>query len=281
VQPPEAVAAARRNPRNVVKHFTLVRELGAGAVGAVFQAWDGTNERWVALKLLPTGLDETSLALFRREARLAAGLDHPNLASVYEAGEWNDRHYLSMRFVDGRPLDRAFPPGSNPADVAAAVRDAARGVAHAHARGIIHRDLKPANVLIDGEGRVSVLDFGLAKSLDSGDQSLTAGDAIGTPAYMAPEQARGEPSCARTDVFALGAILWHLLGGHPPRTAESTFAALMNAAMDPIPPITSVRPDVPGGLGRIVSKAVSLKRDARYANAGELADALDIFLGAR
>ena len=230
--------------------YRIVREVGRGGMGTVHEALDLDLGRRVALKVLTQPLaDERALDRLVREARAAARLDHPGIAAVYEAGPG----WIALRFVDGVPLSRRLR-----GDVRTAVghvRDAALAVHAAHEQGVVHRDLKPANLLIEGE-RVVVTDFGLAKDAASTGEPSLSGHVLGTPAYMAPEQARGEVQAvdARTDVWGLGATLYDLLAGRAPFAADDVPSQLRAVVEDEPRPLRALRPEVPRDLATIVHK---------------------------
>jgi tetratricopeptide (TPR) repeat protein/aminoglycoside phosphotransferase (APT) family kinase protein len=203
----------------VTGHFRLLREVGRGGMGVVYLALDLKLERQVALKLLPAGFDKDRerLRRFEREARLTAALNHPNIVTVFEVGEGDGRPFIITEFVEGETLAEMLAPG--PLSRTEAVRVAVQilsALAAAHQAGIVHRDLKPANVMVRRDGNVKVLDFGLARLAQSGDELATqtaASHVMGTPAYMAPEQREGKPGDARSDLYAFGCVLYEMLTG--------------------------------------------------------------------
>jgi len=254
--------------------YEIQSPLGAGGMGEVYRATDTKLGRDVALKVLPGEMaqDPERLARFRREAKALAQLDHPNIVTIYSVEECDGIHFLTMQLVEGLPLDRVIPQGGLPfeqiVEIASALGDA---LAAAHDKGIVHRDLKPANVMVSNEGRVKVLDFGLAKDVgasDPADATLTsdhrtqAGMVMGTPAYMSPEQTSGRPLDHRTDIFSLGVLLHEMATGRRPFDGSSSAELVSAILRDNPPPVTDARPDLPSDLARIVRRC--LEKDPRH-----------------
>jgi len=257
-----------------LSRFEVISTLGQGATAIVYRARDRVLNRTVAVKTLRegTGLSEVARERFRREARAAAGLAHPNVITVFDAGEEDGKPFLVMELVEGRPFGELIrEPGGDLKARLELLEKAARGVAAAHEKGIVHRDLKPANILIASGGEPKVGDFGLAHVLDTKSELTRTGTALGTPLYMAPEQVEGRPEeiTARTDVYALGAILYEILAGRTPHAGE-TLAELYRRIVrdDPAPP------GGPSDLEVIAMKALEKEPGRRYADAGEFADDL-------
>jgi CheY-like chemotaxis protein len=280
--PPPEAAAAVADPRNRLGRFITVDLIGSGAMGRVWRSWDSALHRWVAIKILNSqGLTMDDLARFRREAKLSAGLDHPNVAPVYDVGESGGRHYIVLKLVNGRRLDDVFRPslGDLPETrpVLVALRDACRGVGYAHARSVIHRDLKPANLMLDRNGHVFVMDFGLARSLSAAGGSRGMRFFLGTPAFMSPEAARGDASAldTRSDVWSLGATLFFLLSGRPVHPAESPQEQMVLASTRPAPRLRTVRADVSARLEDLLSRALAWNREERFRDGTDLAEAID------
>ena len=261
--------------------YRLLGELGRGGSGVVWRAWDARHQREVALKVLTSGSAEAR-ERFAREAQALQRLQHPGLVPLLDSGVWEDRPYLVMTLVRGRPLVDATRSGElDVREAARVVRDAAQAVAHAHARGVLHRDLKPHNLLVDQQGQVKVLDFGVARLADA--EGLTrTGHVVGSVAFMPPEQldSRRGPVDARSDVWALGATLYAALCGASPFSGAP---ALVEAILSqPAAPPSTRRRGVPPALDAIALRCLEKDPRRRYAGAGELADDLHRFLnGAR
>ena len=281
--PPEARARLLADARELVAssellhgRYRLVRELGRGGMGVVYEAEDVALRRRVAVKRLQleaeSGWSEQAL----REARAAARLDHPHIAAVYDA--YPDA--IVMQLVEGHSLAEMTPP--SPRALVSWLRDAARAVHHAHEHGIVHRDIKPHNLLVAGE-RVVVTDFGLAKEL-AVDTSLSgSGSVLGTPAFMPPEQAGGRAREVdpRSDVYALGATLYDKLAGRPPFVERDLVALLRAVVEDEPPPLAALAPSVPRDLALVVHKCLEKEKARRYTSAAALADDLERLLEGR
>lgn len=270
--------------------YRILQVLGQGGMGLVFQALDTHLQRPVALKVMKPDLAEESVSKqrFLREARAAAAIEHDHIVTIYQVGEENGLPFLAMQLLRGEPLDKRLErDGPLPVpEVLRIGRETARGLAAAHARGMIHRDIKPGNiwleVLADERGvsalrvRVKLLDFGLARSAQDPQTRLTkSGFIVGTPAYMAPEQARGETVDARADLFSLGCVLYQMATGRLPFTGKDTLAILYALANDhPLPPQT-INPDVPLALAELITRLLAKDPAHRPASAREVAEQLE------
>jgi serine/threonine protein kinase len=263
--------------------YELLEEIGQGGMGIVYKAYDRPLQRFVALKMILRGQYATAADLdrFHAEAKAAAGLAHPNIVPVYQVGSHDGLAYFAMKYVAGRTLASVIGDGPLPQRQAATYLLAiARAVQHAHANGILHRDLKPSNVLIDEEDQPLVTDFGLAKRVEGGASLTGTGAIVGTPSYMAPEQAEGflqaaTPAC---DVYSLGAIFYELLTGRPPFLAASPVDTLLLVRTEePVRP-RALNPQIDIDLEFICRKCLEKRPEHRYASAAKLADDLQAFL---
>ncbi len=262
--------------------YRLIELLGEGGMATVFRATDTGLGRDVALKLLrPEYLrDPDFSSRFRQEAHAAASLSHPNVVHVYDYGEDPTGPFIVMELVDGEDLatilrrSGALPPRQ----VARIGSGVARALAAAHARGLIHRDVKPGNVLIGTDGRVKVVDFGIARAIAEA-QLTMPGTTLGSVHYLSPEQARGEPSTAASDLYSLGIVLYEMLVGSRPFEGDSAASVALARLTGPIPDPMAVRPSVPPDLAAITRKALALDPRDRFVSAGVMADTLDQTLG--
>jgi serine/threonine protein kinase len=261
-----------------LSRFQIVGVLGEGRHATVYRAFDPLLERHVALKLPRQGVPPTARALerFLGEARALARLRHPRIVPIHEAGRHGDRHYIAMALIEGRSLAEILAEGPLPfhrgAEIAAEVAEA---LAYAHGLGIIHRDVKPANVRLDHHGAVYLMDFGIAYRPDSGEMPTPPGTILGTPAYVAPEQAQGGGAdvLPASDQYSLGAVLYELLCGRPPFFGPPPSVLLHAIHHDP-PSLRTIEPGVPRALAAICQMALAKQPERRYPSCQALADDL-------
>ncbi len=262
--------------------YEVLGELGRGGMGVVYQARQVLLDRTVALKMIRAGAgaDEEDLARFRLEAEAVARLQHPNIIQIFEVGQLDGQPFFSLEFVAGGALEDRLAAGPL-ADAAAAelVETLARAMHAAHQKGIIHRDLKPANVLMTADGTPKITDFGLAKRLEGGPGQTQSGAIMGTPSYMAPEQARGEiiRIGPPADVYALGAILYEIVSGRPPFKGPTSLDTVLQVINDEPVPLSYLQPRVARDLETICMKCLEKEPARRYASAADLADDLRRF----
>ena len=268
-----------------ISHYEITEKLGEGGMGVVVKARDTQLGRWVALKLLtPDVVLHDRERRFYDEARAAAALNHPNIATIYEIAEAQGTHFIAMEFVEGETLREIFRRGRPPLDRSLDIAmQLAEGLSHAHARGIVHRDIKPENVIFTREGLVKILDFGLAKLTETyllglgseGDSAVPTGTApgtvMGTVDYMSPEQAQGQPVDARSDIFSFGTVFYEMLTGERPFQGESTVDVLHAIVRTESRSIAELDPMLPQELNRIVEKTLAKDPDERYQGIKDLA----------
>ena len=252
--------------------YRIIRKLGQGGMADVYLAEDQELGRRVAIKILNDrhAADDSFIERFRREAKNAAGLSHPNIVSIYDRGEAEGTYYIAMEYLDGRSLKELIV-GRGPAPVKTAIdyaRQILAAVGFAHKHGIVHRDIKPHNVLVGGEGRLKVTDFGIARSGAS--QMTEVGSIIGTAQYLSPEQARGAPVDQTSDLYSVGVVLYEMLTGQVPFTGDTPLEIAMKHLSEVPKPPSELRPDVPHDLDSIVLRALAKDPADRYASAEEM-----------
>jgi eukaryotic-like serine/threonine-protein kinase len=262
----------------IADRFELEELVGSGGMSSVYRARDRLLERNVAIKILHEhySRDDDYVERFRREARAAAKLSHPNIVTVIDRGEADGRQYIVFEYVDGQNLkqliqSRGRLPVRNALELGVEI---ARALAFAHAQGLVHRDVKPQNVLLGG-GDVKVTDFGIARSLDVNVGLTQTGTVLGTSEYISPEQATGKEVDERTDVYSLGVVLYELLAGAPPYTGDSFVAVAMKHVSDPVPSIAEARPDVPLRVDAALQRAMAKDPDDRFQSMDELVAELE------
>jgi serine/threonine protein kinase len=256
--------------------YEITRLLGRGGMAVVFLAQDIALERQVAIKVLPPELshDPKLIPRFQQEAKTAAKLDHPNIIPIYRVDSEAGLVYFVMKYVTGNSLDQLIDQGSVPFDTARRIlREAALALGHAHKRGIVHRDVKPANIMLEADGRVVLTDFGISKALEGGSGLTGTGNIIGTPHYMAPEQAKGLEVDGRADQYSLGVVGHQILTGKQPFDGSS-HSILYKHVFEPPPRIFEVRPDAPADLCAALDRALSKDPEKRFASMEDFAAAV-------
>lgn len=257
--------------------FELQATLGRGGMATVYRAWDRVGQRPCAVKVLSEHLseDEQFRQRFRQEATAARGLTHPNIVGVDEWGEADAHHYIVMEYVVGGTLrDLLRRRGRLPQSLALRIAiEVADALAHAHARGVVHRDIKPENLLLAEDGRIKVADFGIARTIDAAALTRT-GIVMGSARYLSPEQARGQSAGPRSDLYALGVILFEMLAGRVPFDGDTAVAIAVQHVHDRPPRLQDLRPDVSGGVAASVERLLAKHEEDRYPTAGAVAEDL-------
>jgi len=264
------------------KQFEILEELGRGGMGVVYKARDTTLGREVALKILPTQFTQNEMLVkrFQREAMAAAGLNHPNIVTVYSIGTQDDSLFIAMEYVDGMTLAELIVAEGpqEPRRAVAFIKASADALAQAHAKKIVHRDIKPHNIMLDVNGRIKVADFGLARVIQA-DTELTAdGTRLGTPRYMSPEQVEAKPLTALSDIYSLGVVLYELLAAKPAFQEETTIQIMRQIVDGAFPDITQVKGDTPLEVGRIIAKMIAKHPENRYQSAEAVSKDLESWL---
>jgi eukaryotic-like serine/threonine-protein kinase len=255
--------------------YHLVAELGRGAMGVVYKAEDPLLNRTVAVKTILLMDDPAARAeyeaRFFQEAKAAGGLNHPNLITIHDIGREGDVAYMAMELLEGTELREMMAKGRLPLPFALdLVAQVADGLAHAHEHGVVHRDIKPANIMIMRDRRAKIMDFGIARVRTSDIRTQT-GAILGSPKYLSPEQAAGQPTDFRCDIFSLGVVLHELAAGEPPFSASSVAQLLQQITTATPRPPSAANPSIPAVLDLIVAKALDKQPDGRYQSAAELA----------
>src|SRR6266699_7174257 len=282
-------------PHTSVSHYRIVSKIGVGGMGEVYLAQDTKLDRKVALKILPADLaaNQDRMRRFVQEAKAAAALNHPNIAHIYEIGESEGTNFIAMEFVDGETLREKAHPGKSELKVLLKfLHQVAQGLAKAHASGIVHRDLKPDNIMITRDGHAKILDFGLAKLVETRGPGLGQGEGgeaptavmqqhsvpgmiMGTIGYMSPEQAQATPVDQRSDIFSFGCILYEAATGRKPFAGDSIVDTLHKIIYDPAPAITDFNPSASGELQRVIRKCLAKEPDKRYQTIRDTANDLE------
>ncbi len=273
-------------PSEIAGRYQVVKKLGAGAFGTVFKAKDRLLGRMVAIKtirldtLVASGASaEEMLDRFKREAMVSAQLKHPNIVTIYDIGDADGSSYLAMEFIDGVGLEKIIAQGRVPLERAALIAaQVADALDFLHRNHVVHRDIKPANIMLEAGDRVKVTDFGIAKVTDSAEHLTMTGSLLGTPSYMSPEQARGTPLDGRSDLFAVGCVLYEMLAGAKAFRGESITGLIFKIITEEPTPIREVDPSVPEAMARVIGRALAKAPETRYQSGRQLHDDLQAFL---
>jgi len=250
--------------------YRLMEQLGQGGMATVFKAYHASLDRYVAIKVLHVAFldDPNFLARFRREARVVARLDHPNIVPIYDFAEHEGRPYLVMKFIEGETLKARMGKGrlSMP-EIVRIVEQVGDALAYAHQQGVLHRDIKPSNVLMTHDGQLYLTDFGLARMAQTGESSLTADRMVGTPQYMSPEQALSQPDLdARSDIYSFGVMMYEMLVGRVPYNADTPFAIIHDHIYTPLPMPRKVNPNLSEEVERVLLKALAKNPQDRFTD---------------
>jgi predicted Ser/Thr protein kinase len=260
--------------------YRIVEQLGSGGMATVFKAYHANLDRYVAIKVLHPAFkqDPNFLSRFQREARIVAKLQHPAIVPVYDFNEHNGQPYLVMRFIEGETLKARLTKGDlSLPEVVRVLHPVGEALQYAHGQGVLHRDVKPSNILLTPDGQVFLADFGLARIAQAGESTLSQDALVGTPQYISPEQARGDPDLdVRTDVYSLGVVMYELLIGRVPYQADTPYAVIHDHIYAPLPLPRSIKPGFPEVLERVLLKALAKERDDRYASVAELMAAFEV-----
>src|SRR5258708_687245 len=267
----------------LANRYEVVRMIGEGGMGAVYQARDLQLNRLVALKVIRPDLakDPEIVNRFKQELILARQVTHKNVIRIYDLAEFDGLKFITMDFIDGRDLKTVLRENGKfePRRAAEIIEQVCRGLEAAHSEAVIHRDLKPQNIMMDRSGKITVMDFGIARSIAPG--GTYTGTLVGTPEYMSPEQAKGEELDARSDLFSLGIIFYELLTGDTPYKADTSMASLYKRTREKVPPPIELVPEIPKPLNAIVVRCLEIDKNKRYASATEILTDLELWLGPR
>jgi serine/threonine protein kinase/Flp pilus assembly protein TadD len=271
-------------PGENVGPYRVIEQLGSGGMATVFKAYHPSLDRYVAIKVLHPAFKEDPqfFERFKREARIVAKLEHPNIIPVYDFNEHKGEPYLVMRYVEGETLKpkmqgKPMPP----AEVLRLMRPVCEALAYAHEQGVLHRDIKPSNIMVTQDGSIFVTDFGLARMVQAGESTLSQDMMVGTPQYISPEQARGIKDLdGRTDIYSMGVVLYEMLTGQVPFSADTPFATVHDHIYTPLPPPSKINPHIDPAVERMLLKALAKNPNDRFATVNDLREALETTLDA-
>ena len=259
--------------------YRILEQIGIGGMATVYKAYQSGMDRYVAVKILPQHLkeDEQFAQRFQREARAIAKLEHAHILPVYDYGEQENITFIAMRYVEAGTLKEYMSKGPLPLEeINRLIGQIGMALDYAHRLGAIHRDVKPGNILVDSQGDTYLTDFGLARMMGSSQQFTGSGVSIGTPAYMSPEQGKGVKADHRSDIYALGIILYEMVTGRVPYEAETPLAVMLKHITDPLPLPREAKPDVPEPVERVILRALAKEPMHRFQTAGEMVHALNL-----
>ncbi|MBI3742442.1 MAG: serine/threonine protein kinase, partial [Chloroflexi bacterium] len=260
--------------------YKITQYIGQGGMATIYRAYQPALDRDVALKVIHPALkeDQAFLARLRREAAIVARLNHPNIVDVYDyaIAETDGTPYIVMRYIEGKTLkDVVQERKLSPQEILNIIRPVADALAYAHAHGVLHRDVKLSNIMLDHEGNVFLTDFGLARLTYKGESTLSHDMLIGSPQYISPEMAKGDPIDARTDVYSLGVVLFEMFAGRLPFQAETPYATVMAHINDPVPNARQFNKNIPPAVDFVLQRALAKKPEQRFGSVDELMRALE------
>lgn len=261
-----------------IGRYIIKSELGRGGMATVYRGFDPSFDREVAIKVLPREMlhDPQFRSRFEREIKMVAALEHPSIVPVYDVGDENGQPYFVMRYMTGGSLSDLIEKGKfSIEDTAQIIEKVAQGLAYSHRKGIIHRDLKPDNILFDENGNPFISDFGIAKLTEAGG-GLTGSGVIGTPAYMSPEQAQGGEIDSRSDVYGLGVIIYQMLSGQQPYSADTPMGVVVKHITEPVPEILKLLPTLPPEVNNVIKTSMAKDKSKRYETTVDLAKAMNM-----
>src|SRR5258706_915939 len=273
-------------PGQMLGAYRIISQIGQGGMATVYKAYQASMDRNVAVKVLPNQLADSKefIQRFQQEARIIARLEHAHILPVFDYGESGGITYFVMRYLDAGTLKDKMESGRPLAlnEIDRLFTQLADALSYAHSMGVIHRDLKPSNALIDAQGNLFLTDFGIAKILECASPRLTQTDAImGTPAYISPEQAQAQKVDQRSDIYSLAIILYEMVTGRVPFTADTPLAVILKHVSNPLPLPSTIKPDIPEAIEQVILKALAKNPDDRFATVAEFAAAWKRALDAR
>ncbi|NDJ53689.1 MAG: serine/threonine protein kinase [Chloroflexi bacterium] len=262
--------------------YEVISKLGQGGMATVFKAHHTNLDRFVAIKVMHPAFkqDENFLARFEREARLIARLEHPNIVPVYDFDDYEGNPYLVMRFIEGQTLKAILKAGPLSAvRIAQIVGGVGAGLQYAHEQGVLHRDIKPSNIMITNDGKIFLTDFGLARMATTGESTISRDMLLGTPQYVSPEQAQGTDELGpRSDIYSLGVVIYELIVGRVPFSADTPYAIIHDHIFTPLPRPRKIKPEVPQPIEDFLIKALAKKPADRYLSVAEMVGAFNTAL---